>query len=63
MVSDKNLPFFGISRLFIGPRRLDGFNPLQELLGRLGMIPIKKDTSEEEQKRFSLSYLNSKDFF
>jgi hypothetical protein len=34
-----------------------------ELLGRLGMIPIKKDESEEEQKRFSLSYLNSRDFF
>lgn len=34
-----------------------------ELLGRLGMIPIKNDESEKEQKRFSISYLNSKEFF
>lgn len=34
-----------------------------ELLGRLGMIPIKNDESEKEQKRFSIAYLNSRDFF
>jgi hypothetical protein len=34
-----------------------------ELLGRLGMIPIKNDENEKEQKRFSLAYLNSKEFF
>jgi hypothetical protein len=34
-----------------------------ELLGRLGMIPIKNDDNDQEQKRFSLAYLNSKDFF
>lgn len=34
-----------------------------ELLGRLGMIPIKNEDSEKEQKRFLLTYLNSKEFF
>jgi hypothetical protein len=34
-----------------------------ELLGRLGMIPIKNDENEKEQKRFSLAYLNSREFF
>lgn len=34
-----------------------------ELLGRIGMIPIKNEESEQEHKRFSLAYLNSKDFF
>lgn len=34
-----------------------------ELLGRLGMVPIKNEDSEKEQKRFSLAYLNSKEFF
>lgn len=34
-----------------------------ELLGRLGMIPIKKDSNNYVQKRFAISYLNSIDFF
>lgn len=34
-----------------------------ELLGRLGMVPVKKDEKGNEQKRFSISYLNSKEFF
>ncbi|HKJ39845.1 MAG TPA: hypothetical protein VJ972_13790 [Anaerolineales bacterium] len=34
-----------------------------ELLGRLGMIPIKKDDEGKEQKRFSIAYFNSKEFF
>lgn len=34
-----------------------------ELLGRLGMIPIKKDERGNEQKRFAISHLNSKEFF
>ncbi len=34
-----------------------------ELLGRLGMIPIKKDEEGNEQKRFLISHLNSKEFF
>jgi hypothetical protein len=35
-----------------------------ELLGRLGMIPVrKKVTNDEEQKRFSIEHLNSAEFF
>jgi hypothetical protein len=34
-----------------------------ELLGRLGMIPIKNDGSGQEQKRFLIAYLNSREFF
>jgi len=34
-----------------------------ELLGRLGMVPVKKDQKGEEQKRFTISYFNSKEFF
>lgn len=34
-----------------------------ELLGRLGMIPVKKDEKGDEQRRFSISHLNSKEFF
>lgn len=34
-----------------------------ELLGRLGMVPVKKNSKGQEQKRFSISYLNSKEFF
>ena len=34
-----------------------------ELLGRLGMIPVKKDKEGKEQKRFSISHINSKEFF
>lgn len=34
-----------------------------ELLGRLGMIPVKKNKRGNEQKRFSISHLNSKEFF
>ncbi|MBV6392012.1 MAG: hypothetical protein KPEEDBHJ_01229 [Anaerolineales bacterium] len=34
-----------------------------ELLGRLGMVPIKNDESDQEQKRFLITYLNSRDFF
>lgn len=34
-----------------------------ELLGRLGMIPVKKNSKGQEQKRFSISHLNSEEFF
>lgn len=34
-----------------------------ELLGRLGMIPVKNDDKDQEQKRFSIAYLNSREFF